>query len=178
MVKKIRLRFIILIMLASTLIAGLWDSVPMIKDSIHFIFDPTAGILLKWNLDWGMVIIVLLITLIMTLVQKYTTDQNELKRLKGEQKKIQEEMKQCKDNPQKMMELQKQTMPMTMEMMKHSMQPLIYTAVPIVLFFRWFNDYFVAAGDVKIFGLLSWFWFYLLASIVFSIAIRKLFKVE
>jgi len=177
MKKQIRLRVIIIVMLASMIIAGFWTS-PWIKDPIHFILDPTVGSLLKFNLEIGMIIIVLLITVAITLLQKYTTDQTEMKRLKVEQKKIQDEMKTHKDNPAKMMELQKKSFEYMPLMMKHSMQPMIFTAIPIVLFFRWFSDYFTAAGNPVLFGFFSWFWFYFLVSIILSIFIRKLFKVE
>ena len=48
-----------------------------------------------------------IIALLITLVQKYTVDQESLKKIKGEQKLLQEEMKKYKDHPEKLLELQK-----------------------------------------------------------------------
>ena len=169
---------IFLILTASIIIATLWNSFPLFKENAHAILNPTAGKLLEWNLNYGMIAIVFLITLIMTFVQKYATDQATLKELKDEQKKIQEETKKFKDHPEKLLELQKKQMEFFPIMMKHSMRPIIYTGIPIVLFFRWFMDVFTEMGNPKFFGIFSWFWFYLILSIIFSIILRKVFKVH
>ena len=41
------------------------------------------------------------------------------------------------------------------------------------LFFRWFNDYFIAAGNPKFFLGLGWFLFYLIFAIIFGSILRK-----
>jgi len=170
-------KLIFLVMILSILIASLWDSVPIIKDSVHAVLDPSAGLLLNWNITWGMTIIILIINLITTILQKYTTDQKTLKELKDEQKILQEEMKKYKENPSKIMELQKKQMEFLPKTMKLTMRPIIFTGVPFVLFFRWFMDYFALTPNFKFFGFLSWFWFYLIGSIIFSSILRKVFKV-
>jgi uncharacterized membrane protein (DUF106 family) len=60
------------------------------------------------------------------------------------------------------------------------MRPLLYTAIPFVLFFRWFADYFSNPffAAFRFFGFLSWFWFYLIGSIIFSSIFRKVLKVS
>ena len=68
----------ILVMILSFFIAGLW-TVPIVKTSIKAVLDPTAGSLLDWNKLVGMIVIVFVITLITTLIQKYATDQDALK---------------------------------------------------------------------------------------------------
>jgi len=164
-------------MIASMALAAAWESVPLIKTSVHAVLDPTAGWLLNVNVFWGMTLFILLITFITVLVQKYGTDQVSLKKLKEEQKILQEEMKKYRDSPEKMLELQKKSfefMPKTMDL---TMKPLIYTAVPFVLFFRWFQDYFLNV-DYKFLGVLSWFWFYFILSILFNSILRKLMKVH
>jgi len=166
-----------LVMILSLGLAFAWDSYPIIKTSAHYILDPTAGALMNMNIHVGMILVVFIITLITVIVQKYGTNQAELKRLKEEQKLLQEEMKKYKDHPEKLLELQKKSfefMPKTMDL---TMKPLIYTAVPFVLFFRWFNDYFSLLPEFKFFGFISWFWFYFLASILFSTILRKVMKV-
>ena len=168
---------IFIVMIISLMIAFFWDNSSFIKNSAHSILDPTVGVLLNWNITWGMVIIVLFISVIMTLAQKYATDQETLREMKKEQKSLQEEIKKYKEHPEKMMELQKKQMEFIPKMMKMSMRPIVYTAIPLILFFRWFMDFFTLAGDPKFFGFLSWFWFYLIGSIVFSSVLRKLMKV-
>lgn len=175
--KKGGFKAIFIVMIVSLLIAFFWDSVEFIKNSVHAVLNPTAGAILNWNLDLGMLLLVFLITLFMTLIQKYTTDQKTLKEMKAEQKKLQAEMKEYKDHPEKMLEIQKKQMGFIGPMMKLSMRPIVFTAVPLILFFRWFMDFFTLAGDPAILGFFSWFWFYLIFSIIFSSILRKILKV-
>ena len=171
------LRIVFIVMLVSLGIAFFWDSVPLIKDTIHLILDPTAGSLLDYNVNSGMIIISAMITIFMTLIQKYAVDNEAIRKLKQDQKKIQQDMKYLKDNPEKLMELQKESISKAGEMFKLSMKSFTYTAIPIILFFRWFSDYFAASDPpIKIFGFLSWFWAYVIFSIIFSMIFRKLFK--
>lgn len=171
-------RPVIFIMLASLVMASLWDKVPQIKNAIHAVFDPSVGAMLNWNLDVGMIIVVFVITLIVTLVQKYATDQDKLKELKKEQKEIQKQMKELKHHPEKMMELQKKQFALMPKQMKLSMRALAFTGIPFILFFRWFNDYFAAieaaTGEpVRFLGFLSWFLFYLIFAMIFGSILRK-----
>lgn len=169
---------IIIVMLISLVIASLWDRIPVIKDSIHAVLDPSAGALLLWDVSWGMTIIILVVTLIVTLAQKYATDQEALKELKKEQKAIQKQMKEFREHPEKLMELQKTQMKLFPKQMKLSMRAIAYTGVPLILFFRWFQDFFVTLGDVKFFGIIgSWFLFYLIIAMVFGAILRKYLKV-
>ena len=171
------IKVLFLVMLISLGIAFFWDSVPAIKDGVHAVLSPTAGALLDFDVSWGMVIISGIISLFITLIQKYTVDNDTLRELKKEQKILQEQMKQFKDNPEKLLELQKKQFEFLPKTMNLTMRPLIYTAIPIILFFRWFNDYFAAfTPPLKIFGFFSWFWAYLVFSIIFSIIFRKVFK--
>ena len=173
------MKLLFLVMIASILIASLWAKVPLIKDSVHSVLDPTAGKLLGWNTLWGMLLIVAAIGLIMTLVQKYGTDQETLRQIKKEQKIVQAEMKKFKHDPERLMELNKKQMEKMPEIFKITMRPMMYTFIPFVLFFRWFNDYFStpALEGFRFFGFLSWFWFYLIFSIIFSSIFRKALKV-
>lgn len=164
---------LIFVMLASLIIAFYWDKLPWISNSVHFILNPTAGSLLNWNLNLGMLIIVAVITLITTLVQKYATDQDTLKELKKEQKEIQKQMKEFKHHPEKMMELQKKQFAMMPKQMKLSMRGIAYTGIPFILFFRWFSDYFAAAGNPRFLFGMSWFLFYLICAIIISSILRK-----
>lgn len=168
---------LIYVMILSLLIASFWDKIPFLKSSVHFILDPTSGLLLNWNLNWGMLIIVFIISLVTVLAQKYGTDQETLRELKKEQKILQEEMKKFKEHPEKVMELQKKQMAFIPKTMKLSTRPIIFTGIPFILFFRWFMDFFTAIGNPKFFFGLTWFWFYLVFTLIFSAVLRKVLKV-
>lgn len=170
-------KWIFVIMIVSLIIASLWHSFTFIKNTAHSILDPTAGALLNWNITLGMAVLVLIIAGFMTVLQKYATDQKSLKEIKEEHKKLSKEAKEFRNDPQKMMEFNKKMIPMSLKMFKMSMRPMIYTAIPLILFFRWFIDYFSVIPEFRFFGFLSWFWFYLLGSIIFSSILRKIFKV-
>lgn len=168
---------IILIMIISIAMAIYWDEIPFIKSTVHSVLDPTAGELLKLNLTFGMIVIVLGITLMTTLVQKYATDQKALKELKKEQKILQEEMKKYKEHPEKMSELSKKQLSFIPKTFKLTSRTMLFTGIPFILFFRWFYDTFAAMGEPVFFGFLPWFWFYFIFMMVFSGVLRKVLKV-
>ncbi len=172
----------IVVMGISLVIAFTWDKVSFIRDSVHKVLDPSAGWLLNWNLVLGMLAIVLIINIITTLIQKYATDQEALRELKKEQKILQEEMKKYKEDPARIAELSKKQMQFIPKTMKLTSRAIMFTGVPFILFFRWFTDVFTVmeatAGEpIRFFGFLSWFWFYLIFTMVFSSVLRKTFKV-
>ena len=166
-----------IVLIISMLIAAFWNQLDFIRNSVSAVLDPTAGALLNWNLTQGMIVLIFILTVITTLAQKYATDQETLREMKKEQKALQGEMKKYKDHPEKFMELQKESMKFMMPMMKLGMRPIMYTGIPLILFFRWFMDFFTLLGNPKFFGFFSWFWFYLLGSIIFSSILRKIWKV-
>lgn len=168
---------VIFVMMASLAIAFFWDKILAIKETAHLILDPSAGALLNWNLTIGMLILVFIISLFITLLQKYATDQEEMRRIKKEQKELQEEMKKYKEHPEKLMSLQKKQFEFMGPMMKLSMRPMVFSGIPLILFFRWFWDFFNVLGDPKFFGFLSWFWFYLIGSMIFSMILKKVLDV-
>jgi len=175
--KKGSFKPVVIALIISMLIALFWNNLNFLKNIVHTILDPSAGALINWQLEIGMLLIVLILTLITTLIQKYTTDQNALKDLKREQKALQKEMKEHKGNPQKLMELQKKSFEFLPRTFKLSMRSFAYTAIPLLLFFRWFMDFFQSINNPKFFGFLGWFLFYLLFSIIFSSILRKVLKV-
>lgn len=167
----------IFITVVSFMIAIYWEKISWIKDSVHAVLTPSAGILLNWNLEIGMTLIVLIITVITTIVQKYTTDQKALKELREEQKILQQEMEKYKDHPEKIAELSKQQFKFIPKTMKLTSRYVLFTGIPFILFFRWFNDYFTSIGNPQFFGFLGWFWFYFIATMIFSSFLRKWMKV-
>src|SRR3989338_5725830 len=124
------------------------------------------------NPKLSIVILSFLVTLVMTLVTKKFTDQNRMKELKEIQKACQIKMKSdgVKGNPEEMKKIQAQVMECSLEMMKHSMKPLIFTMLPLLGLFWWIRGIYT---DV----LAHWIWWYILASVVSSIILRKVLKV-
>lgn len=175
-------RVIAIVMVATMIIAFNWDKWAWMREGIESIFNPTIGAMLDWNLTIGMLVTVFIISAIITLLQKYTTNQKELKEIKKTQKEIQKKMKDFKDHPEKMMSLQKEQMALMPKQMKLGMRTIIYTGIPFVLLFRWLHDYFGAIEEatgapVRFFGFLGWFMFYLIGSVVFSSILKKQFDV-
>ncbi len=168
---------IIFVMIVSLAMAIFWDRVPFIKNAVHSVLDPSAGALLNWNLTLGMLLVVFIITLITTIIQKYATDQKALRELKKEQKILQEEMKKFRDHPEKMAELSKKQLEFIPRTFKLTSRSVLFTGIPFILFFRWFYDTFAALGQPKFFGFLSWFWFYLIFTMILSSILRKVLKV-
>lgn len=171
------MKIMILVMIIGIVIGSMWNSVPIISQLAHIILDPTVGRLLNWNINLGMITITFMITLIITLLHKYTTDQETLRKIKAEQKILQKEMQKYKNHPEKLLEFQKKQFEFIPKTFDITMKPLIYTSIPIILFFRWFSDYFSNIGEFKFFGFFNWFWFYLILTIFFSSVLRKVLKV-
>jgi uncharacterized membrane protein (DUF106 family) len=85
------------------------------------------------------VLLSFLITLVMTLIYKWMTNQTMMKSMKEDIKKYQKEMKDHKSNPSKVMEIQKKAMEVNMNYMKQSMKPTLVSFIPIILIFGWMN---------------------------------------
>ncbi|MBM3232436.1 DUF106 domain-containing protein [Candidatus Pacearchaeota archaeon] len=168
---------VFLVMLVSLGVAFFWDHIPIIGESVHAIFDPTLGDLLDWNVTFGLMIITLVLNLLTTLLHKKVTDQDLLKQIKEEQKLVNEEMKLYKSNPEKTMELSKKSMELAFKTFPITMRPVIYTAIPFILLFRWITAYF-AEKPVEILGFMSGFWAYFVFFIISSIIWRKILKVH
>lgn len=164
-----------LVMIIGLAFAFMWNAVPAIGSTTHAVLDPTLGKFLDLSPKINLIVFVLILTAVLTLIQKYTTNQAEMKRLKQEQKDIQQELKKHTPGSTEYQELMSKSLAIAPKMLDLTSGSLIYTALPIILLFRWFNDYFTVA-PVKIIGL-SWFWAYLIFSIIFSIILRKVFKV-
>jgi len=103
------------------------------------IVNPIFSPLLKLNPLLGIAIISFVLTLLITLIHKFATNQEVMKGLKKDMKDHQDEMKKHKDNPSKVMEIQKKVMEKNMEFMKHSFKPMIFTFIPIIIIFGWLN---------------------------------------
>lgn len=120
----------------------------------------------------SIIIFASLITFVLTLVTKYTTDQKRMKEIRDIQKSHQQKMKEAQKakDDKKIMEYQKEIMSYSMELMKHSFKPMLITTIPMLLLIVWIRDIYSPI-------LSSWFWYYLVAAIVSSIIFRKVLKV-
>ena len=112
------------------------------------------------------------VTLAMTLISKYFTNQDRMKELKGLQKTCRIKIKENKDNSKKVTELQKQMLECNMEMMKYSMKPLLFTFIPLILLISWLSGIYAATEIAS-----SWLWWYIGAGILSSLVFRRLLKV-
>ncbi len=158
---------LIIIMSISLYIAQNWDSLPVIKDNVEKVLNPSLGYLLEKNIYIGFIIIIGIISFLLTLSQKYFSDQKALKELKEEQKILQEEMKKYRDHPEKLIELQKKQLEFLPKTMNLTLKPMMVTSIPIILLFRWFSSYLL-----PVFGN-WWIFFYLIGSMIFSSIFRK-----
>lgn len=109
---------------------------------LNVIFGP----LLKLPDLWAVIILAFLVSLIIILITKFTTDQNLMKRLKEEIKDHQKKIKETKNDPAKAMELQKKAMEVNMKYMTHSLKPTLITFIPIILIFGWMSATFAYEG--------------------------------
>lgn len=99
--------------------------------------DPILRPLLSLGALMTILIITIVVTLITTIIYKYSTDQPKLRKLKADIKRYQKKAMAAKDEPEKAMKLQKEMMKMNGEYMKSSMKSMLYTFIPILLFFGW-----------------------------------------
>lgn len=162
---------LLIVMFVSLYIASNWDKIPIIKNNVEAILDPTLGKLLAWNIYIGFALIVGLTSLILTLAQKYLSDQKQLKELKKEQQILNEEMKKFKDHPEKLLEIQKKQLEFIPRTFNLTLMPMIYTSIPIILLFRWFG--------IKLHAAFGGWWviYYLIGAMIFSAIFRKVFDV-
>lgn len=141
-------------------------------------FDGTLGHVLGLQDPYGLMIVSFALTLLMTLAYKFFTDQNLMKTLKDDMKDMQKGLKDTTQTVEKKMSMQKDIMSKNMEYMKHSMKPMLITFLPIIIIFGWLRGYYEAIGNPQIFFKLTWLWTYMIFSIIFSILIRKILKVN
>lgn len=104
--------------------------------------DPVFSPLLSLPTVVAVIILAFLISLIVTIVYKFTTDQNLMKQLKEEMKEFQKEIKELRANPQKAMEVQKKSMQTNAKYMMQSMKSTLYSILPIILIFSWMTANF------------------------------------
>ena len=103
--------------------------------------DFAFGWLLKLPPFFALLILSLLISLIIVLIYKYTTNQQLMKQLKEEIKGYQKQMKELRQHPEKALDVQKKAMQANMKYMGHSMKATLITFIPIIIIFGWMNSH-------------------------------------
>ena len=103
--------------------------------------DPVLNPLLALGPFWAVFVLSLLISLIIVLVYKYATNQEEMKSLKLQQKEFQKKTKALKGQPEEMIKVQKEAMQTNMKYMKHSFKATLITMLPMLVIFGWMNTH-------------------------------------
>lgn len=129
--------------------------------------------LIQTNPKIGIIILSLLVTIVLTILTYFVTDRNLMKTIKEKQKKLREEMKAYKHDAQKMMEINKKMMEDFPVQMKQSFKIMIITVLPLLIFFNWLRSTFATTSLAD-----NWIWWYIISSVIFSIILRKLFKMD
>ena len=122
------------------------------------------------NPRMSIILISFLVTLLMTLITKYLTDQKRMKELKDIQKQCQIKLKNAKGDLKTQSEIQSEMMTCSLEMMKYSMKPMLITFIPLLLLLG-----FIRGIYSEIFS--SWIWWYIISGMVSSIILRKVLNV-
>lgn len=107
--------------------------------------DPIFSPLLNIPLLAAVISMSFLISLIITIIYKYTTNQNLMKQLKDEMKEFQKRVKELKSHPEEAMKVQKKAMQTNMKYMTQSMKSTLYSFIPIILIFGWMSANFAFA---------------------------------
>ncbi|MBI2107803.1 DUF106 domain-containing protein [Candidatus Woesearchaeota archaeon] len=105
-------------------------------------FDVIFSPVLKLSAFWAVVILSIIISLVTTLIYKYTTNQNLMKQLKDEMKELQKEAKELKSRPEEAMKVNKKMMETNMKYMGSSLKSTLITFIPIILIFSWMSANF------------------------------------
>ncbi|MBI4145251.1 DUF106 domain-containing protein [Candidatus Woesearchaeota archaeon] len=107
--------------------------------------DPVMNFLLGWVLNLspflGVLILSFILSLLIVLIYKFTTNQDLMRSLKTEIKDLQKQMKELKHDPGRMMEVNKKAMEANMKYMSHSFKPMLFTFLPVILIFGWMNTH-------------------------------------
>jgi uncharacterized membrane protein (DUF106 family) len=107
----------------------------MLGSLLNPIFDP----LLRLPISFAVAIIALVVSVLITVIYKYTTNQSLMKDLKEELKAFQKEIKDLRNHPEKALEVQKKSMETNMKYMGHSMKSTLFTLLPVIIIFGWLN---------------------------------------
>jgi len=129
--------------------------------------------LIQSNPKISIVALAFLVSIAITIINYFMVDREKMKQIKQKQKQLREEMKKFKDNPEKMMEINKQMLEDMPEQLKMSFKPMLITLVPLLILFAWLKSTFAVTSIAS-----TWIWWYIGASILSSIILRKMFGLQ
>ncbi|MAG02414.1 hypothetical protein CMI42_03685 [Candidatus Pacearchaeota archaeon] len=121
----------------------------------------------------SIILVALIVTIFITVIRYFLTDKEKMKEIRDRQKELRKEMKEHKNNPEKMMELNKKMLEDFPEQMKQSFKPMVITLIPILLIFGWMRATYALTAIAN-----TWLWWYIGASIIFSIILSKAFGLQ
>ncbi len=121
----------------------------------------------------SIILISLIVSLFVTIINSLLVDKKRMKEIKEKQKELRAQMKLCKNDPSKMMEINKKMMEDFPEQMKTSFKPMIITIIPLLILFKWMSSTLSITAIAK-----TWIWWYIGASIIFSMILRKIFGLQ
>jgi uncharacterized membrane protein (DUF106 family) len=104
---------------------------------LNSVLNPVFSPLLVLPPFFSILVMSFVISLVVSVIYKYTTDQDLMRRLKAELKELQAEMKLLRSEPEKMMVVQKKAMETNMKYMSHSFKSTLFTFIPILIIFSW-----------------------------------------
>ncbi|MBD3310290.1 DUF106 domain-containing protein [Candidatus Woesearchaeota archaeon] len=109
------------------------------KMVLESILDPVFGPLLSLPPLLAVGIMSLVISLIVVMIYKFTTDQDLMKQLKSELKEYRKEMKELKKHPERLEKVNREMMETNLKYMKQSFKPMLITMIPVFIIFGWMN---------------------------------------
>ena len=149
------------------------DAVPTIFGSaVPLTFSPVLDIFL----------IALVGSLFVTLINKYLGDQTRIRALKEEMKDLRKKSREAMmKDPKKAQKIQKEMMQKSMENMKLTMNPkiMLTTMLPMLLILGLVRNLYAPLGDFWDLGFttFSWLGTYIIASIIWSLVLKKALNV-
>jgi uncharacterized membrane protein (DUF106 family) len=134
---------------------------------------------------YSIILFSLVITFFLTLAYKLLIPQDKMKSIKERTKEIQAKIKLEKDTS-KAMDLQKEMLQCSAEQMKLSLKPMLITYLPLILIFMLLRNVYSNTGDIISWGTkipiigtgAGWLVGYIVFSLIFSIVLRKIMKVQ
>lgn len=111
-------------------------------DFLNYAFAP----LFRIPAVLAVLIVAITTSIIVTLVTKFATNQDQMKKIKDEMSMHQKKIKEFRDNPSKVMEINKKVMGLNLDYMRHSFKAIFITLIPSFLILGWMGSNFAYEG--------------------------------
>ncbi|MCD6464681.1 DUF106 domain-containing protein [Candidatus Woesearchaeota archaeon] len=107
------------------------------------VLNPVLSPLLELPSAVSILLLSLVLNVLIVLVYKIATNQQEMRKLKERMKELQKELKANRTNLEKAQKLQKELMKINGLYMKHSFKSTIYTFLPLIIIFSWMSSHYM-----------------------------------